>query len=356
VDVLAAGHQFGERNMTLDNRRRQVTLALVTLPILSVGYAKAGGLGIDESGFFKIGGIDQWISIQGRDKTRPVILYLHGGPAEAQSPFLKEFLPWQEDFTVVNWDQRGSGKTYGRNGASTPGMDTTESAVERLTTDAIEVATTVSKRLAKTKLILVGQSWGTILGLHVVKRRPDLFNAFVGTGQFVNWARGLQELERLARLEAADAHDQDTLKSLDEVAALPPTDMRRVGASGKYRMVAADLDYLKIQREFVGAPPPPTSGDVADWIAGGGFSLPKLLPAIFSFDALSYAPELPVPFFVIQGQDDHVAPAVLARDYVSHVRAPRKAFTAIPGGHFACFTSPGDFVAALRKHLQPNFA
>jgi pimeloyl-ACP methyl ester carboxylesterase len=339
--------------MTINSRRREVTLALATLPILSASYADAGVFGIDESGFSKIGGIDQWISVQGRDTTKPVILYLHGGPAEAQSPFLKEFLPWQEDFTVVNWDQRGSGKTYGRNGASTPGMDTPESAVEQLTTDAIEVATTVSKRLAKRKIILVGQSWGTILGLHVVKRRPDLFHAFVGTGEFVNWARGLQELERLARIEAADAQDGETLKSLDQVAALAPTDMRRIGASAKYRMVRTDLEYLKIQRDFVGQPPVPTTGDVADWIAGGGFSLPKLLPAVFSFDAMTFAPELPVPFFVIQGQDDHVAPAVIARQYELRVRAPRKAFITIPGGHFACFTSPGEFTAALRGILHP---
>jgi len=328
-------------------------LALAALPLLPTRSADAEEVGIDETGFARIGGVDQWIGIQGRDRKKPVILYLHGGPAEAQSPFLKEFLPWQHDFTVVNWDQRGSGKTYGKSGASTPGMDTPESALERLIQDAIEVAATVSKRLQKRKIVLVGQSWGTILGLHAVKRRPDLFHALVGTGQFVNWARGLEELERLARLEAAEAHDEETLKSLDQAASLAPTDMQRVMASAKYRMIRADLDYLKIQQDFIGPPPPPTAGDVADWIEGGRFSLPKLLPAIFSFDALTVAPELRVPFFVIQGQDDHVTPAVLAREYVSQVKAPRKAFTPIPGGHFACFTRSKEFVSALREHLDP---
>jgi pimeloyl-ACP methyl ester carboxylesterase len=80
---------------------------------------------------------------------------------------------------VVNWDQRGSGRTYGKNGPSTPGMSTPDLALDRLRLDAREVAAYVRKRLSKKKVILVGQSWGAELGLHVVKRWPELFYAFV---------------------------------------------------------------------------------------------------------------------------------------------------------------------------------
>jgi predicted alpha/beta-fold hydrolase len=80
--------------------------------------------GVDEAQYVQIGGIDQFISIRGEDSSNPIILFLHGGPANAQSPFLQEFVPWEKYFTVVNWDQRGSGKTYGKNGPTTPGMDT----------------------------------------------------------------------------------------------------------------------------------------------------------------------------------------------------------------------------------------
>src|SRR5690242_9487553 len=75
---------------------------------------------IDEQGFVSIGGIDQWMAIQGSDRANPALLYLHGGPGEAQSPFLDQFRPWLTDFTVVNWDQRGAGKTYEKNGANMP--------------------------------------------------------------------------------------------------------------------------------------------------------------------------------------------------------------------------------------------
>ena len=102
------------------SRRQLVQMAAGAALFRAVPALAAGG--IDESGFVQIGGIDQWIAIQGRDRTNPVILYLHGGPGEAQSPFLDQFKPWERDFTVANWDQRGAGKTFGRNGAATPDM------------------------------------------------------------------------------------------------------------------------------------------------------------------------------------------------------------------------------------------
>jgi pimeloyl-ACP methyl ester carboxylesterase len=215
----------------------------------------------------------------------------------------------------------------------------------------LDVAAYVSKRLSKRKIVLVGQSWGSILGLQVVKRRPDLFHAFVGTAQAVNWTRSVEELERMARLEATEAHDQETLKALDETATLPATDRRRRGASRKYRMVPSDLEYAKILDAFVGPPPRPTQGDGADWIGGYTFSDSRVSPAMYSFDAAVFAPEMPVPFFVIQGRDDHITPVEIAREYVSRVRAPRKAFTTIPGGHFACFTSSKEFLETLHKNL-----
>lgn len=94
-------------------RRRAIGLA--TGAAFPSETGDAGNRGVDETSFVRIGGIDQWIAIQGRDVANPVLVFLHGGPGEAQSPYLKDFLPWEQDFTVVNWDPRGSGKTYGCN-------------------------------------------------------------------------------------------------------------------------------------------------------------------------------------------------------------------------------------------------
>ena len=132
----------------------------------------------------------------------------------------------------MNWDQRGSGRTYGKNGPSTPGMSTPEEALERVSQDVREVAEYAHRRLHTKKIILVGQSWGAELGLRVVKRWPELFHAFVGTGQPVSWHLKMESQERWAREQATAAGDQATLKALDDTASLPESDRRSLCIGG----------------------------------------------------------------------------------------------------------------------------
>jgi pimeloyl-ACP methyl ester carboxylesterase len=332
------------------SRRRALRLAAAGPLVLTRGLL-AAGRSIDESGFVPVGGIEQWIAIQGQDVANPAVVYLHGGPAEAQSPFLKQFVPWERDFTIINWDQRGSGKTYGRNGPATPGMSTPDQAVATLAQDTRELAQYVCQRLSTRKVTLLGQSWGAVLGLHAVRQWPHLFQAFVGTGQPVSWPLSLENAERWARQQATASGDSATLQALDASQGLPSSDMRRIRAPNKYRMSASDLEYLKIQREFAGAPPFPDHGDVADWIAGFDFTGSKLGSEMWSFDVRQDGLEFRVPIYVIQGRDDHVVSFDAAKQFVAQVRAPRKAFTAIEGGHFACFTNSAEFLTALHRDL-----
>jgi len=336
-------------NMT---RRHALGLVAAAPALLSV-LARARSRAVDETGFVRIGDIDQWIGIQGNDARNPVILYLHGGPAEAQSPFLKQFIPWENDFTVVNWDQRGSGRTYGKNGPATPGMSTPDLALDRLRLDAREVAEYVRKRLSKKKIILVGQSWGAQLGLHVVKRWPELFYAFVGTGLPVSWSLKIEAQERWAKAQATAVGDNETLKALNDTASLPMTDRTRMNASRKYILSPSDLAYVTIMGTFIGFPSTPAPGDAADWVAGGQFTSARLSPVETSLDARMLGLDIAIPFFVIQGREDHIAPFAVAEAYVAEVRAPQKVFIPIAGGHYACLTNPTDFVEALRRHVRP---
>jgi len=131
--------------------------------------------------YVPIGGIEQWIQIGGQAPSHPVLLYLHGGPGGTSVPAAAAWQPWEAHFTVVHWDQRGAGRTYRRNGAAGCGRLT----LERMVQDGIEVAEFLIAHTGQPKIFLVGHSWGSALGIHLLKRRPELFSAYVGTGQLV---------------------------------------------------------------------------------------------------------------------------------------------------------------------------
>ena len=276
-----------------------------------------------------------------------MILYLHGGPGEAQSPFLDQFKPWQRDFTVVNWDQRGAGKTYGRIGAATPEM-----TLDRFVEDVIEVAQHLCIRLSQRKIILVAQSWGSILGVHALLRRPDLFHAYVGTGQVVSLAAAFTDLADYARRKASETGDAATLAELDKAAALPPS-LRRLAAlrraSSKWMLSESDKVYVKRIEDFKAV----TTTDASDWVEGGRFSGGTVGMTMAAEDLRALGPDMPIPFLVCQGRDDHITGFEPARTYVEEMRAPNKAFIAIEGGHYACFTNAGAFVEALRRDVRP---
>src|SRR5262249_33295190 len=135
---------------------------------------------IEEAAFIKIGGIEQWVTIRGDDRRNPVLLLLHGGPGDVQSPFVPTYAPYEKDFLLVQWDQRGSGRTFAKNGAA--GV-----SLERLIADGIDLAEQLHARYPASPLILCGHSWGTIIATGMARQRPDLFAAYVGTGQATSW-------------------------------------------------------------------------------------------------------------------------------------------------------------------------
>ncbi len=135
--------------------------------------------GIDEESYIEIGGIEQWVTIRGQDRDNPVLLFLHGGPGDVTNPWtFAIFAGWEKVFTVVQWDQRGSGRTLRKTGPAIAPTIT----VERMTQDGIELAEYLRKHLGKEKIFLVGHSFGSILGVRMARLRPELFYAYVGHG------------------------------------------------------------------------------------------------------------------------------------------------------------------------------
>jgi pimeloyl-ACP methyl ester carboxylesterase len=306
--------------------------------------------GIDEALFTKIGGIDQWIAIRGQNRENPALLLLHGGPGLALSAFPRNaFFEWTRDFTVVHWDQRGAGKTYSRSGPLDPGV-----TIERMALDGLEVAELLRGKLHKPKIVLVGVSWGSILGVHMVKARPDLFYAYVGTGQVVDRRKGKTIAYAQLLAEARARNDRRAVEELEANGPPPYDSMSKAGVHTRWAMAyepgaPSRWDVISIVLFESSAGPL----ELRDYVRGLRNSDDHFRDQGDRVVLPSLGTNFAVPFFVFQGDVDNVTPAQLARTYVEMISAPQKEFVAIANaGHNAIATRSADFLALLLQRVR----
>lgn len=316
-------------------------------------YAITTTKGIDEARYVEIGGIEQWITIRGEDRANPVLLFLHGGPGDATNPWgFAGFRSWLRYFTVVQWDQRGAGRTLGKNGPSLGPTIT----IDRMTHDGIELAELLRRTLNQDRIIVVGHSWGSILGVLMMKSRPDLFAAYVGTGQVAadpgrNYAVAYDEVLKAARRRG----DQRAVAELEQVGPPPWQDGRGYAVQRRWANLFEGADaFLASTLGLALAAPGYTARDVNDWLSGQSSSAERLVPQTKAIDSAALGGEFAVPVFVIQGAEDFTTPTSLARSFVASIRAPRKAFVTIEGGgHFAVFMKSDAFLKELVSRVLP---
>jgi pimeloyl-ACP methyl ester carboxylesterase len=315
-------------------------------------YAITSPNGIDDAKYVEVGGIEQWITIRGEDRNNPVLLFLHGGPGDATNPWgYAGFRLWLKHFTVVQWDQRGAGRTLGKNRNAPPQAIT----VNRLAQDGVELAEWLLKSLRKDKIILVGHSWGSILGIFMVKAKPDLFYAFVGTGQVADPAKSYAVAYADLLKKAETLKEQRAVRELREVGPPPYSDGRGYAVQRKWSNLFEGADFF-ISSMFGLAlcAPGYTLRDINDWFDGQSLSADRLVPETSTLDAKVLGGDFALPVFVIQGAEDLTTPTSLANSFVTSIRAPTKAFIPIGGGgHFAVFMKPGVFLDQLVSRVLP---
>src|SRR5690242_18771071 len=182
-----------------------VNSAAAALPVRSTPITQ-----IQEERFVTLGGIEQWITIRGSNRANPVLLIVHGGPGDAQSSLRSVYALYEKDFTIVQWDQRGAGETYARNRNSPP-------EPERVELDGIELAQYLCNYLGKKKIIVLGHSWGSHLAIEMVQKRPNLFAAYVGTGQVGSWRENVQTQFNFLLAKARAANDRKRVEQLEAI-------------------------------------------------------------------------------------------------------------------------------------------
>jgi pimeloyl-ACP methyl ester carboxylesterase len=313
-------------------------------------YAVSGPNAVDEAKYVKVGGIEQWITIRGEDRANPVVLLLHGGPGDATNPWGYAGLrPWLKAWTVVQWDQRGSARTLGRNGPrSADGL-----SIDRLVRDGVELADLLRTSLGKERITLVGHSFGSVLGVLMAKARPELFDAFVGTGQVGDPSRSYLVAYDALRAKAREAGDTRALQELDAIGPPPYKNGRGYQVQRRWSNLFEGADvFIAEMLGFGMSAPGYTMRDVGDWFDGQRLSAETLVPESSALPASALAGRFAVPVFVIQGNEDFTTPTSLARELVDRLEAPRKAFVTIRGGHFAVFMNPAEFLQQLNVLLK----
>lgn len=314
--------------------------------------------GVQEDLVLTLGGIPQAINVRGADRGNPVLLFLHGGPGAVEMPIAWTFQrSWEDYFTVVQWDQRGAGKTYR---LSDPAAIAPTMTIERYRDDAIELIDQLRTRYGKHKIFLVGHSWGSALGLSVVEKRPDLLHAYIGMGQLIDF----RENERVGIAWTLDqARKRGDTKAVAAIKALrpyPDGDRFTIDQADAWRVWSIRYGALAAYRYnanfYTRAPrlsPEYDAADLKAWSAGSAFTVTTLWPRLadVSFTRLT---RVRVPVVLLLGRHDYTVPAPIADKWMSRLNAPyKKTIWLEHSAHLMMVEEPGRVLTALVDHALP---
>jgi pimeloyl-ACP methyl ester carboxylesterase len=263
------------------------------------------------------------------------------------------FRPWEKYFTVVMWDQRCAGKTFARDGAaSCKGM-----SVESVAHEGIELTEFLRHHLHKKKIIALGHSWGTMIGVRMVKERPDLFSAYVGTGQVVSIPEKEPVIyaDALKRLRAA--HMAEGVAALEKLGPPPYKTQQGIMVQRDWSAradIPSERNLLSNLTPVAAFAPGWSLWDIYATMHASNYAEAETFDATADYDARKLGLKFDLPFFIIEGAVDHVTPMELAKAYFDRVQAPLKYFAVIPNaGHSAVLTKPDQFLHILITRVRP---
>ena len=288
---------------------------------------------LDDKLFISVNGDKQHLHIRSNKPDSDVLLFVHGGPGVCDRSWVmpKQSKYLADHFVMVCWDQRMSGKSYKKENADKP------MTIDQMVEDMHEVVEYLKKRFNKEKIIFVGHSWGSILGVCYLVKYPETIKAYVGMGQFVNGP----ENEKMSYDFVVDyAYKHKNNKAI--------RDLERIDypVNGLYK---GGLDDLMVQRNYMTKfgggcykekenifksvlMPFVTSGeyniltDTYKYTKGTFHCLEKLWPEVVSLEFDKTVKKLDVPVYLFQGDHDQNTPTMLAKKWFDNLEAPYKEY------------------------------
>jgi pimeloyl-ACP methyl ester carboxylesterase len=312
--------------------------------------------GVEERRTVTLGGIEQWITIRGTDRANPVLLYLHGGPGSTMMPISWSFQRgWEDYFTVVQWDQRGAGKTARANPAESVAGTM---SLDQVTSDAVELIAWLRSHMGVDQVIVAGHSWGTLVGLSAVHQVPEQVSVYVAIGPVVSIPDNEAAAYAMLLDEARARNDAEALAELESLAPYPGDltferlDVQRSWV-GRYGGLAA---YRDNARHFFRAPrlsPDYDREDVAEIHPASLRILDEMFDEFAGID-LTGITRLEVPVVLFLGRHDINTPTGPVLDWLDTLDAPHKHVVWFEhSAHLMPVEEPGRTLIELVNTVRP---
>ncbi len=317
-----------------------------TAPILGVDGQVVPG-SVAELTTAVIGGHEQAIMTRGRSTSLAVLLHLAGGPGGTDIGAMRLDTGLEQHFVVATWDQRGSGKSY-------PAFDPAATlTLEQVVADTIEVTEHLAARFGLERIYIAGQSWGTIPAVLAVQRRPELYHAFIGTGQMVD----IRETDQLFYQDTlAWARSRGDAALVDRLEAMGPPPYADL--IGSYPVIVGPERQLNPYPEFDGRT------EMTSTIWGPEFSVmeslgairgladtyARLYPQLQELDLREQVPALKVPVWLVMGAHEARGRVEPARAWFESLQAPEKHWVVFEGSsHRANVEQPAEYARLLAE-------
>lgn len=330
-----------------------------TAPITQVNGRKASHP-IAEMDYLVINDWKQFVLIRGADTiNNPVLLFLHGGPGASATALMRKYNhDLENDFTVVYWDQRGAGKSYNKK------IETSTLTVKQLTDDADELTDYLRQRFQQQKIFIIGHSWGSRLGMYLVKAYPEKFSAYIGIGQEVAAYDGELQSYKFTLDKAKSTNNTKAIKELVEMGEPQSGNYLSMYKTGFWGLVKQKEWLLKLGGERY------NKRNYTDWIfqmlwsdeysftdlikwsrASGATAGQMIKDSDFNqFDLRKDIPSVQIPVYFFAGLYDYNCPWPLVKQYYQQLKAPQKDFFLFEkSGHSLLFEEPARFNDLVKK-------
>ncbi|MEZ5325857.1 MAG: alpha/beta hydrolase [Verrucomicrobiales bacterium] len=301
--------------------------------------------GIDSLEKVNLGGIDQFVLFRGHDATADVLLFVHGGPGVPNMPFCHLNANLEKHFVLVQWDQRGAGKSYA---ASVP---TKSMNIDQFISDTKELSELLITRFEKDKIFLLGHSWGSVIGAKAAARHPELYHTYIGVSQVTDVMGTQTLLYERTLAKAVAAGNKTAINELKSIGAPPFAKPDDHLIACRWLAELQDQRYIEKRQLMTALVSSPyyTLADLNRFRNGMRFSIDYLWSPLGTVNLFEEIPSFRIPVTFIQGREDPLIPGELIERYSAKVDAPKgKRLVWIENaGHMPHFEAPNDFESSV---------